>query len=220
MAAAAQPLTPLLDAVDHLLLGVPDLDRGVEWVEQRTGVSAAPGGVHPGMGTRNALLSLGSGQYLEIIAPDPEQQTYNFQIDVRGLAEPRLITFAAVTKDIDAVAAAAVKAGFQTLGPRAGSRRTGAGAVLRWKTLGVMNRFGSGGIEPVPFFIEWDRGVVHPSASSPGGCRIESIGLEHPNPAELRAALAALGLDAKVAESGGARIVARIRTPKGRVELS
>ena len=79
------------DALDHLLLGTADLERGIDWLEERVGVRAAAGGVHPGVGTRNALISLGGDRYLEIIAPDVEQTNFDFPIDFRSLAEPRLI---------------------------------------------------------------------------------------------------------------------------------
>src|SRR5262249_17372032 len=126
------------DAVDHLLLGAPDLDAGIAWVKERTGVKAQVGGSHPGMGTRNALLSLGDHQYLEVIAPDPAQWAFNFQIDLKRLSEPRLVTWAASTTSVDEVVLRARAAGFQVFGPRDGSRVRPDGVTLQWRSAGVL----------------------------------------------------------------------------------
>src|SRR5512132_1912237 len=117
----AERLTPAVSAVDHLLLGVSDLDRGIAWVEKATGVKAAVGGSHPGVGTRNALLSLGGRRYLEIIAPDPAQTAFNFRIDLRKLSEPRLITWAAAAKNVEALAKKAREVGLEIFGLQPGS---------------------------------------------------------------------------------------------------
>ena len=39
--------------IDHILLGIDDLDRGVKAFEESTGVKPVYGGTHPG-GTHNA----------------------------------------------------------------------------------------------------------------------------------------------------------------------
>ena len=215
----AEELMEATAAVDHLLLGVADLDRGVDWVEKRTGVRAVAGGSHPGVGTRNALLSLGGRRYLEIIAPDPAQTAYNFQIDVRPLAEPRLITWAAAAADIEALAQKAREAGRQVFGPRDGSRTRPDGKTLRWRTCGVMSSFGGQGIEPVPFFIQWAADSPHPSQDSPAGCELRSLEIEHPQAAEVKAALAQFGIAATVKPGEAVRLRAALQTPKGEVEL-
>src|SRR5215471_20228939 len=79
--------------LDHVLLGINSLEQGISWLEERSGVHAVFGGVHPGRGTRNALISLGPHRYQEIIAPDPQQPgVSNEMVDrLRPIQEPRLI---------------------------------------------------------------------------------------------------------------------------------
>jgi len=218
--SAGENLVPASIAVDHLLLGTADLDRGIAWVERRTGVKAVIGGNHPGVGTQNALISLGGRQYLEIIAPDPAQTGYNFPIDVRTLTEPRLITWAAVTADISAVAKNACEAGHHIFGPRDGSRARPDGKVLKWKILGVLNTLGLQGVEPIPFFIEWSADSLHPSQDSPTGCELQSFEIEHPDPASVIDALKELGIEAKVKPARNVKLSATLKTPKGEVELN
>ncbi|MBX3278681.1 MAG: VOC family protein [Acidobacteria bacterium] len=215
-----QSLAPAVNAVDHLLFGINDLDRGISWVEKMTGVKAVAGGSHPGVGTRNALVSLGGRRYLEIIAPDPAQASYNSNIDVRNLAEPRLITWAALAMDINAAAGRVRAAGYELFGPRDGSRARPDGKMLKWKSMGVISKFGLQGIDPIPFFIEWAGDSVHPTQDSPKGCELQSFEIEHPDPTGVLRTLKDLGIEANVKHAKESRLRAVLKTPKGKVELT
>jgi hypothetical protein len=217
---AAEGLVPAVSAVDHLLLGVSNLDRGIDWVEEKTGVKAVVGGSHPGVGTRNALLSLGGRRYLEIIAPDPAQSDFKFRIDVRKLSEPRLVTWAAAARGVDALAEKARAAGLEIFGPQPGSRARPDGKLLRWKTLGVMNKLGADGVEPIPFFIEWAPDSRHPSEDSPKGCELVALEIAHPKPGDVSNVLARLGIEPKVKARERALLMATLRTPKGTLKLT
>ena len=106
--------------LDHILLGCSDLDRCITFVEEHTGVRAAFGGVHPGRGTQNALLSLGERRYLEIIAPDPAQPDAKNPLvtDLKKLSEPRLVNWAAHPGDLAAFAKKLREAGVASKGRR------------------------------------------------------------------------------------------------------
>lgn len=66
-------LPPLrLPAFDHLAIAARTLDEGAAWIIDKLGIPPDPGGAHRQLGTHNRLLSLGPGEYLEIIAADPE----------------------------------------------------------------------------------------------------------------------------------------------------
>src|ERR1700736_4771616 len=122
--------------LDHILLGCNDLDRGIAFVEEQTGVRAAFGGVHPGAGTRNALLSLGENRYLEIIAPDPKQPASADSRDLRRLTEdPAIVGWAAHHADLDVFASRLKQQGFDVEGPIPGSPKRPDGRVLTWKVM-------------------------------------------------------------------------------------
>jgi hypothetical protein len=215
-----QKLTPAVDAVDHLLLGTSDLDKGIALIEKLTGVKAVIGGSHPGVGTRNALLALGGKRYLEIIGPDPAQTTFTSRQDVRKLAEPRLITWAAATNDIAALAKQLTDKSTQVFGPRDGSRARPDGKVLKWKSMATMHESGAELIDPVPFIIEWAADSVHPSQDSPSGCTLQSLEFEAPKASAVLEDLRLLGIDASVKEAKAPRLIATLKTPKGTVTLT
>jgi catechol 2,3-dioxygenase-like lactoylglutathione lyase family enzyme len=215
-AAATEQVPKLLD---HILLGCDNLDRGIAFVEEQTGVRAAFGGVHPGAGTHNALLSLGPNRYLEIIAPDPKQPATADARDLKSLTEdPALVGWAARPGDIDAFAARLKGQGFQIEGPMPGSRTRPDGRVLTWKVLRLRD-------DPtllLPFFIEWSRDSIHPSVDSPQGCRLFRFEAFAPD-ADARAVSAqieALGLDLPLAPGKKSLYAATIIGPEGQLELT
>src|SRR5512133_2437579 len=184
---------PFPSSLDHILLGCNDLQRGIDFVEKQTGVRAVFGGVHPGRGTQNALLSLGKLHYLEIIAPDPKQSEVRQFPDIKNFSTPRLVTWAAHPGNLDEIAKKLSAASVPFEGPRAGSRARPDGRMLSWKSLAMDDRHGL-----VPFFIEWGPDSPHPSVDAPGGCRIERFFATDPNPDDLKKVYRGIGIDMTV----------------------
>jgi hypothetical protein len=83
----------------------------------------------------------------------------------------------------------------------------------------VLNKLGAGGVEPVPFFIQWAPDSPHPAQDSPTGCALESIQFWHPEPSALAAILNGLGVETNVTQATVPRLAATLKTPKGPVEL-
>jgi glyoxalase-like protein len=207
--------------LDHILLGCNDLDNGIAFVEERTGVRAAFGGVHPGRGTRNALLSLDQRRYLEIIAPDPKQSSVQEfaarQLKtIRELNSPHLIGWAVHPGQIEVLARKLNAAGVATHGPFPGSRARPDGRVLNWKSVSLADD--RNGL--LPFFSEWSADSLHPSVDAPGGCHLERFAIAGPDPAELSNTLQRLGIDAPVERGEKPQLRARIAGPKGKLEAT
>ncbi|HKD81906.1 MAG TPA: VOC family protein [Candidatus Angelobacter sp.] len=215
--AAGDKISAVPADLDHILLGISNVDHGISWLEERSGVRAMFGGVHPGRGTLNALLSLGPRRYLEVIAPDPQQSSVsNEMVDLlRKIQEPRLIGWAAHTNDLGGVMQKAAAAGIAIENPRDGSRTRPDGKTLHWKSFSLKEDYAG----VLPFFIEWSAGSVHPSQDAPAGCTLQNFFVESPAVKEVRSIAAKLGLNLEAKPGKKPFLGARIAGRKGAFEL-
>lgn len=201
--------------LDHLIYGAPVLSDAVGELAGRLGVEAGGGGSHPGLGTHNAVLSLGGERYLEIAAPDPEQiaPAEGLPFDLDTLAGPGLVGWVARCDDLASCVRRARERGIDLGEISEGRRKTPDGGSLHWWATTSTAWDGLG-----PFLIEWDDGH-HPSRVAPRGANLLSFRLEHPSPAPVTSWLSVLGLEIPVAEGPQPAMVAEIRGPAGTVEL-
>ncbi len=203
--------------LDHLVYAVPDLEVAVDELAESLGAVAIPGGRHPGLGTRNAILPLEGGCYLELIARDEEADAPRgprpFGLD--GLAAPRLVTWAARSTRLDDDVEAARDRGFDPGVIAPVDRAQPDGTRLRWR-LTLREDPGAGGL--VPFLIDWGE-APHPSTASAAVCRVEAFTGTHPEPAPVLEMLAALGVALPVEAGEPAGLRASLIGPEGVVVL-
>jgi hypothetical protein len=204
-----------LSEIDHLVLGINDLQRGTAELERLTGVRAVFGGAHPGRGTQNALISLGDRHYLEILAPNPDEPGNPEAADLSTLTALTPVAWAAHTGDLAALQRRLRERGARTDEIRPGGRNLPDGSRLAWKTLS----FAPPSSPLLPFFIEWGAGGPHPSATSPAGCRLTGLTLEDPAPDPLRQSLRDAGLPTEVRTGKESRLRISLVCPKGDVEI-
>ena len=213
---------PVTAELDHLVLAATTLADGIDYIANLTGAVPMPGGKHALMSTHNALLDLGNRVYLEIIAIDPDAKNPGrprwFGLDHIALQSelmerPRLIHWVARTGDIDAAAAAST---FPL-----GNIHAIARGEFRWRmTIPDDGTLPGRGV--VPTLIQWDS-PLHPTDKLPKSpVTLAQLAATHPDPAPVRAALAALDLDAAIHVSYDreARVAAMLRTPRGIVTLT
>ena len=204
--------------LDHLVYAAPDLEVATSGLERRLGFRPDYGGKHAGGLTHNAILSLGQGSYLEIIAPVPgaEALASSLPFGLGSLTAPRLVTWAAAPPDLERRVESARAAGYDPGEIITSGRDLPDGRKLSWR---VAVRPEAGGDGLVPFLVEWTT-QSHPSATAPKGCRFVSLTAEHPEPENVLVMLKALGVELSVSKGRTPRLIATLDAPNGTVELS
>ena len=175
------------------------------------------------MGTHNALLRLGERVYLEIIAIDPDGATP---------PRPRWFDLDDVALQARADRAAAAdplgRAHARTSSARAAACPIALGAIhpmargdFRWRITIPDDGRRPGARHRADADPMGRAGRIRPTGCPPSNVSIAELAATHPDPAPVRAALAALGLAdvLHVTYDRETRLCAMLRTPRGIVTL-
>jgi len=203
-------------ALDHITVAASNVEEGVCYVEQALGVRAPMGGSHPLMGTRNHLMQLDSGEFLEIISRDPDiepQRARWFGLDDPDLLaeleqSPRLCTWVVRVQGLKDKLERWPEIGAEAVEVTRGD--------LRW--LISVPEDGSMPFDGAfPTLIQWPSGP-HPSERMADlGCALTRFEISHPKADLISDMLKSLGLDDERVEllTGPFGFRAMIQTPNG-----
>jgi hypothetical protein len=129
------------------------------------------GGVHPRFGTRNRILPLTDGTYLELVEvldhPASDKAPFGQAVRARSELGGGWMGWVVSVDDITALE--------QRLGRESvkGNRHRPDGTELLWKQLGVK---GLQSDPQLPFFVQWETPAeLHPSTGASGRISLESL---------------------------------------------
>ncbi|HWT96106.1 MAG TPA: VOC family protein [Terriglobales bacterium] len=197
--------------VDHLVWYCADPVEGENHFAARMDCRPVYGGVHPGEGTCNSLLSLADSTYVEILGRDPAQAISSLDPELQTLTGAGLYHWAAGGVDLAALRAKVLAAGLEGSDLVTGGRTLPNGNWLGWKLFGLKNH-GFGAL--VPFFIDWMESV-HPAKSAPRGGSFVKLEARSPEPEKLRDLYRLLGLDIAVIAAAAPGLSATIESRSG-----
>jgi hypothetical protein len=159
--------------LDHLSFAAgPD---GLASTAQRLGgllgTEFVDGGVHPRFGTRNMILPLAGGTYLEVVEvldhPASDKAPFGQAVRARSLLGGGWLGWVVAVDDITSVEA--------RLGREAasGNRKRPDGTELLWKQIGINGLLAD---PQLPFFIEWESPTeLHPSNGATGEFSLDRL---------------------------------------------
>jgi len=169
--ASADDAPAIPPDLDHIIVGFPNLEDGIDRLFHLSGYRAAVGGSHPNRGTRNALLNLGNNSYLELLAPDLAQPALLWHKEIATLTELTIVGWAIRHAELDKLASWLKERGVSCSDPTPGSRVRPDGQTLNWRKLTLVDDLKGN----LPFFIDWDSASPHPSSDAPGSCLLQEF---------------------------------------------
>lgn len=130
-------MSAVTSGLDHVILGVGDLDRAAAWCGDALGLHVGTSGVHPSRGTMNRIIVVGSS-YIELLAAQPGLSPTGF-IGSLLTGGHGWVGFALTMTDTDRALSYLGAQGFLVEGPTDGRLDTGDEFSRSWQTLRPLN---------------------------------------------------------------------------------
>jgi len=147
-----------------------ELADTVQRIGSDLGASFVDGGRHPSFGTRNFVLPLAGGSYIEVVSaldhPAAEKAPFGRAVQQRAEEGGGWMSWVVAVDDIEPIE--------ERLGreARAGHRIRPDGYELSWKQLGVLEVMAD---PQLPFFVEWATDLAEHPSHGAGAVSISSI---------------------------------------------
>jgi hypothetical protein len=158
--------------LDHIsyAAGPDGLHSTAHRIGELLGEEFRDGGIHPRFGTRNMILPLSAGTYLEIVAvlDHPASDKAPFGQAVRARSELGGGWLGWVVA-VDDIAPVATRLGRESV---PGNRHRPDGVEVKWRQVGVK---GLQSDPQLPFFVQWEPGTEHPSAGASGNLHLDCL---------------------------------------------
>lgn len=141
----------MLTSLDHIIIGVHDLDAAAWQFADKLGLQPSGGGIHPFGGTANRIIVIGE-TYLELIAAHKPDEVQASTLQRLTLGEG-FLNCVFSSDDIEADSQAMQQRGVNVLGPLPGSLRSADGRERAWKRIDIER---SDLAQHYPFVIQHD----------------------------------------------------------------
>jgi hypothetical protein len=134
--------------IDHVIYGVSDLSAASRQFADEYGLGTVGGGDHREFGTRNTIVPVGEGQFIELMAVAEEGSRHPIAVALSAMIEEgnRPVAVCLRPENLDEVARRL------SIDIMFAERHNPDGEVLRWRLAGVDAALGPARL---PFFIDW-----------------------------------------------------------------
>lgn len=146
--------------IDHVCYaaGPEGLQATARRLAEALGVTAHEGGIHPRFGTRNMVIPLAEGRYIEVVEvlDHPASDKAPFGQATRAVSQ-RGGGWMAWVISVEDLTEIEVRLGRESV---PGNRHTPEGFELTWQQIGIKGLMAD---PQLPFFLKWDSTENHPS---------------------------------------------------------